>query len=337
MSRLTAVFWNRDEYRLRALWRLLLQLLLFLLALLVCGSIGLMLPPTALLDWVGRVGVFVIAILAVWAACRVLDLRPFADLGLRVDRAWWSDLAAGLILGALLMTAVFFAALAAGWIESRAVPVRSAAFRPLSLALSLLFVSSVAAGLGEELFFRGYHLRNLAEGLNCRWVSPHGALWLSALLTSALFATAHSHRESASALSWANTMLGGVLLAIMVIHTGRLALAIGFHITWNFFQGGVYGFSVSGDEFHVALLTTKDVGPALWTGGAYGPEGGLLGTAAFVAGIVLSLAWIRLRYGSVRLRTDWAAYPFSARIRNDDRSQDHGAAHEPGHPDSSVR
>jgi membrane protease YdiL (CAAX protease family) len=337
VSRLTAVFWNRDECRLRALWRLLLQLLLLLLALLVCGSIGLMLPPSAWLDWVGRVGVFAIALLTVWAACRVLDLRPFGDLGWRVDRAWWSDLAAGLVLGALLMTGVFLAALAAGWIESRTVPVRSAAFHPLSLALALLFVGYVAAGLGEEVFFRGYHLRNLAEGLNCRWIPTRAALWLSALLTAVVFATAHFHRENASLLSCANTMLGGALLAVMVIHTGRLALAVGFHITWNFFQGGVYGFPVSGDEFHVALLTTKDVGPALWTGGAYGPEGGLLGTTALIAGVVLSLVWIRARHGVLCLRIDWAVYPFSSRIGNEDRGPDQRAAQRPGYPGGSVR
>jgi membrane protease YdiL (CAAX protease family) len=314
---IAAAFWNCDEQRLRALWRLLLQFLMFLLALLVCGSIGLILPQTPLLDWIARVGVLVIAIVTVWLACRMLDLRSFADLGLRLNRAWWIDLAGGLVLGALLMTAVFGVALAAGWIECRAVPARSAEFRPLPLALFLLFVSYVAVAFGEEILFRGYHLRNVAEGLSCRWVSPRAALWLSAVLTAALFAAAHSNHEDASMLSRANTALAGMLLATTVICTGRLALPIGFHITWNFFQGGVYGFPVSGDEFHVALLTTKNVGPTLWTGGAYGPEGGLLATAAYTAGILLSLVWISARHGPLRVQTDWAEYPFSTRIRAD--------------------
>jgi membrane protease YdiL (CAAX protease family) len=282
-----------------------------------------------LLNWISNIGVMVAAVITVWAACRVIDLRPFADLGLRLDRAWWSDFACGLALGALLMTAVFFAALAAGWIECRAEPVRSAEFRALPLALLMLSISYVAVGLGEEVFFRGYQLRNLAEGLNCRWIPPRIALWLSALLTSALFAAAHSHRETASLLSWINTILGGILLAIMVIYTGRLALPIGFHITWNLFQGGVYGFSVSGDEYHVALLNTQSIGPTLWTGGAHGPEGGLLGTAACTAGILLSLAWIRLRYGAVRLKTDWAEYRWSRMKTGDGGDRNHAPAQDP--------
>ena len=69
----------------------------------------------------------------------------------------------------------------------------------------------------------------------------------------------------------------GAMLGVGLVYTGRLALPIGFHIAWNFFQGGVFGFPVSGGDQQVALLTVDDRGPALWTGGAYGPEGGLLG------------------------------------------------------------
>lgn len=311
MNRLAWMFWNEDECRPRALYRLLLQLLLLVFVLLMFASLGSLLPRTALIDWLGQIGILGVAILTVWVACRGVDLRPFADLGFRLDRAWWSDLIYGLILGALLITAVFFVAVMAGWVEVRAIPARSAAFQPFSLALFLLFVSYVAVGFGEEIFFRGYQLRNLAEGLNCRWISPRGALWLAVLISSSAFATLHWNHENTSILSWVNTLLGGVLLSVAVIYTGRLALAIGFHITWNFFQGGVFGFSVSGNEFLVALLTTEDQGPALWTGGAYGPEGGLLGTAAFVTGIVLILGWIRVRYGLLRMKRTLAEYPYS--------------------------
>ncbi len=308
MSRLASVFWNADEHRLRALWRLLLQFVLFLLVLLVFASFATLLPQSPLLDWIGQVGILVVAVFTVWVACRGLDLRPFADLGFHLNRAWWIDLALGLALGALLMTAVFVVAVVAGWVEVHATPARSAAIRSFPLALSMLFVDYVAVGVGEEVFFRGYQLRNIAEGLNCRWISPRGALLAAALLTALIFAIAHTSHANVALLSWANLVIGGLMLAGAVIYTGRLALPIGFHIAWNFFQGGVFGFAVSGNDQQVALLTLEDQGPALWTGGAYGPEGGLLGTAALVIAVGLALAWVRVRYGPLCLRRQLAQY-----------------------------
>jgi membrane protease YdiL (CAAX protease family) len=307
-SRLAFVFWNADERRPRALWRLLLQLVLFLLVSLVFASFGTLLPQTPLLAWVGQVGILVVAVFTVWVACRGLDLRPFADLGLHLNRAWWIDLVAGLVLGALLMSALFVVTVAAGWVEVHATLARSGAIRPFPLALFLLFVNHVAVGVGEEVFFRGYQLRNIAEGLNCRWIAPRGALWIAVLLTALIFATAHTNQANTPLLSWTNLTIAGLMLAVPVVYTGRLALPIGFHVAWNFFQGGVFGFPVSGSGRQVALLTVDDRGPVLWTGGDYGPEGGLLGTAALIVAVGLALAWTRLRSGALRLKRELAQY-----------------------------
>lgn len=308
MKRLAFWFCNPDERRPRALWRLLLQSALLMLALYTLAPLGALLPETPLVIWTRKVGFHVVVILTIWVACRALDNRRFADLGFSLDRAWWSDLVCGLVLGGILMAAVFFLAVAAGWVELHARPVQSGAISRFPLALFLLFVSYLAVGLGEEVFFRGYLLRNLAEGLNLRWIGARGALMLSMLGTSVIFAGLHSHHAHSTLLSWMNTFIGGLLLAVGFACGGRLGLPIGFHLTWNFFQEGVCGFAVSGNEIRAALVTIDDHGPPLWTGGSYGPEGGLLGTAAFLVGIVLTLTWNRLRYGPLGLKTTLAEY-----------------------------
>ena len=72
------------------------------------------------------------------------------------------------------------------------------------------------------------------------------------------------------------------------------------HITWNFFQGAVYGFPVSGfGTFGATLLSTEQGGPTLWTGGTFGPEGGLLIPAVMLLGMSLVALWTRLRTGKV--------------------------------------
>src|SRR5215207_2351265 len=85
---------------------------------------------------------------------------------------------------------------------------------------------------------------------------------------------------------------------------GELAIPIGLHITWNFFQGAIYGFPVSGfGAFSPTLLTTEQGGPDLWTGGSFGPEGGLLVPSIMLLGMSLVALWTHLRTGKVSLHT----------------------------------
>ena len=92
--------------------------------------------------------------------------------------------------------------------------------------------------------------------------------------------------------------------------SGRLALAMGLHIAWNFFEGNVFGLPVSGVEpVGATFLSIEQSGPLLFTGGAFGPEAGVLTNAASVLGFLLILLWVRIRSGKVALRTSLAVPP----------------------------
>jgi hypothetical protein len=91
-------------------------------------------------------------------------------------------------------------------------------------------------------------------------------------------------------------MLVGIPFSIAYLRTRSLWMPVGMHFTWNYVQGFVFGLPVSGITFPHSLLKVQ-VRDAPWlTGSNYGPEGGILCTAAFVgAGIFLFL--------SARIRT----------------------------------
>jgi uncharacterized protein len=307
-----------EEARLRAGWRLLFQFLLntgggsFLgIVIAATTSMGLAAgasggpPPFALA--LTYVGVALVAVASVWISGRFLDRRPFSGFGLRLDRAWWQDLAFGLLLGASLMTGIFLTQLAAGWVTVTGsfAAFDGAAFFPTILSPMVLFV---CVGFYEELVSRGYQLTNLAEGLN--GLGPRTAVLLAWIISSSVFALLHLFNPNTSALSTFNIFLAGMMLGAGYVLTGSLAIPIGLHITWNFFQGNVFGFPVSGlDPVGATLLSTEQNGPTLLTGGPFGPEGGLLAPAAMAIGVGLISLHVRRRAGKASIQLSLAESP----------------------------
>jgi membrane protease YdiL (CAAX protease family) len=322
MHWLISMFWNRHERRLRAGWRILIQL--------ICWAVA-----PALLYWVvgepislvvtdlfpdlaevsERIALSSLTLIAVlfstWAIVRFVDHRSFADLGLRPDRNWWLDMMFGLILGAVLMTFVFVAEYAAGWVRIGDFFYVGLEDTPFAVAIVRPVIVFVVVGITEEVLSRGYQLRNLAEGMNFPPVGPHGAILIAWLVSSSLFGLLHVANPNSTWISTSYLMLAGIFLGLGFVLTGRLGLPIGLHITWNFFQGSVYGFPVSGNDFvstSATFVAIEQHGPELWTGGAFGPEAGLIGIVAILLGCLLTIAWVRVRYGAVRLCKSLAFY-----------------------------
>ena len=327
-------FFDESTGRLRALWRLLLQYLtyrvilvpllvnLLAVAWLLTGSGqktsgGLdasALAGSPVLSLISGVAGLIGALLSVWFAGRFLDRRPFADFGFHLNGGWWLDLFFGMALGTLLMTAVFLAELGLGWVTVMGAFKSLVPGAPFWLALLIPAALFLCVGFYEEILSRGYQLRNAAEGLNFPGVGPRGAVLLAWVLSSAFFGYLHAANPNATLFSTVNVALAGLMLGCGYVLTGELAIPIGLHVTWNFFQGAVFGFPVSGLRIGGATFLSLDQGgPTLWTGGSFGPEGGLFGPAAMIVGILLTALWVRLRRGEVAVHAQIAQGPKLAR------------------------
>jgi uncharacterized protein len=324
------LLWNGQERRLRALLRLLIQSFLmfilisvFSIPAVLLGAIFQESPPATLspdiefmledmiasapllfllLSLASLVGIT----LSIWAAGRWLDRRKFADFGLHINRRWWVDLIFGLVLGAVLMAVVFVIQLGAGWIT-----ITETFSSPNGSFLFLILVALVAfiiVGFQEELLTRGYYLKNLAEGSNHPSIGPRNALFLGYILSSAIFGILHVLNPHSTFISTFNLFLAGLFLGFGYILTRSLAIPIGIHITWNFFQGNVFGFPVSGNPAGPTFIAIEQGGPDLMTGGPFGPEAGLLGIMAMVLGFILTYAWVKMYYGRADLKYDIATY-----------------------------
>jgi len=311
MNLLTRTFWDARFSRLRAGWRLVIQLLLLAACLAGFGFLAMLLgedvprdPLDESMSILDSGAVLLSLILSVWLAGRLFDRRRFADFGLRLNRSWWIDLAFGLTLGAFLQAGIFLTEIAAGWATVSETCWTSKAGYTFPGSILLIFFTFLGVGISEELWNRGYLLKNLAEGLNVRPFGQKGAILISAFGTAILFGLGHAANPGASAISTLALMLAGLLYATAYVLTGELAIPIGYHIAWNFFEGAVFGLPVSGFTLDTSFLLTQVQGPVLWTGGAFGPEAGLLGMFARLGGILLILVWVRLCYRKVSLRQE---------------------------------
>lgn len=321
------LFWNREQCRLRAFWRLLIQGLLFVIGIVALAlAVGVaalvwllvqpggasrlgsdpavlaaMLAAQPAIRALSAAGTLGVTLASVWLAGRFLDRRRFAAFGFHLGRAWWLDLGFGLALGALLMVGIFLVECTQGWVTLTGTLQAPASGQPFLLAIAMGLVAYIAVGIYEELLSRGYQLLNLAEGLNLRPLGPRGGLLLAWFLSSAIFGLLHASNPNATAASTASLVLAGLFLGLGYVLSGELAVPIGLHITWNFFQGNVFGFAVSGTDAGASFIAIAQGGPDLWTGGLFGPEAGLLGVGAILVGSLLILLWVRCRQGRIRL------------------------------------
>ncbi|HZY64486.1 MAG TPA: CPBP family intramembrane glutamic endopeptidase [Rubrobacteraceae bacterium] len=322
------LFFEERERRPRAVWRLLAQVVIFQAATFLFfaplaavwslassaetfsdGSVAAFAEsPTILLF--GSISSLGAVFLSLWLAGRFFDRRPFRDFGFHLDGGWWLDLAFGLALGAVLMSGIFLVEISLGWVRVEGTFESGLPGTPFWVALALPIVIFLCVGVYEEAFSRGYELLNMAEGLNYPFLGPRGAIAVAWVLSSGIFGILHLGNPNATPLSAFNIALAGLLLGAGYILTGELAIPIGLHITWNFFQGNVFGFPVSGlGPVGATFLSTEQGGTDLWTGGEFGPEAGLMDPIATLIGISLIALWVRLRRGHVGIHTSLAEPP----------------------------
>jgi membrane protease YdiL (CAAX protease family) len=227
---------------------------------------------------------------AAYVAARWIDRRPLADWGFHLDRRWAADLCFGMALGAGLMGAIFAVQWSLGWVAITGF-WSAPAGAPFGAAILAPLVLAVVVAVAEELLSRGNQLLNLAEGF--RFLGLRPAVLLAWLLSSLVFGGLHVSNPNSSWLSTGYLVFYGAFLGAGYVLTGELALPIGLHFTWNFVQGSVFGFPVSGRPLYmVSVLDTQQAGPDLWTGGAFGPEAGLLGLLAGLLGLAAILWWV---------------------------------------------
>ncbi|WP_084959231.1 CPBP family intramembrane glutamic endopeptidase [Thermoactinospora rubra] len=223
----------------------------------------------------------------------VARVRGRTTLGFDVRRPGLGlEIGCGLLIVTVAMSLLFAALVAAGGTEVVSVTVRGD-------VLWHGFTAFLSWAVLEEIVSR--------MGLLIALLVLTGRPWVALAVSSALFGAMHLADGDGSVLGAVSSTVGGLMYGLALLRTGRLWMPIAMHFAWNFVQGTLLGYPVSGEhrlgvpflaEHDVigGLLTLRDHGPDLLTGGAYGPEAGPLSLAArflIIAGVLFATRTIQ--------------------------------------------
>lgn len=214
------------------------------------------------------------AFVAAWIVLRIRGLS-LTSLGLSLQRRW-KDLFGGILFAVVLYAVGFGLSLMLGVVE-----VTGFMFQPSFLLLTLMFFLLV--GITEELMVRGFILGRMLDG----GVNKFVALIISSLI----FSLMHLFNPNFAFVPFLNIMLAGVFLGASYIYTRNLCFPIALHWFWNWLQGPILGYEVSGNRFGDSLFKLQLPEANLINGGTFGFEGSILCTVLMLIGTVVIMRY----------------------------------------------
>mgnify|MGYP000380327355 CR=1 FL=1 len=243
------------------------------------SNLGAFIPETAVELMASLIATFgpLFLILAIWLL--LFEKRQLWTIGLERKQALYYYLR-GLLVGVLMLASAVGISAAFGYIAFEEGNPQTQGIAALG-GVGIIFLGWMVQGAAEELLTRGWLLQVIGSRYH-----PVIGIFLSSLL----FALLHGLNPNVSAIGLLNIFLFGVFAALYTLYEGGLWGIFSIHSAWNWAQGNLFGFQVSGlEEVGNTAINLMEVGPDMITGGPFGPEGGLAATIVLLTSSVLVL------------------------------------------------
>ena len=270
--------------RWRRYGKIVIDILLFVFILFIIYNTFMLFPARQVFEKMSITGI--LPLVAIGEICAFVSTLMSAFIVLYIRRVPFANLGLS-FRGKNFLTGIFFVVLlyAAGFAVSLsvgAVEVTSVHFDSSSFFATLVFFWFVAAF--EELMVRGFILGRMLDG----GINKFVALFISAMIFSLL----HIFNPNFAFVPFLNIMLAGFFLGASYIYTRNLCFPIALHWFWNWIQGPVLGYKVSGNDFgYESLLTLRLPEENLINGGEFGFEGSLLCSCLLILGTALIIRY----------------------------------------------
>lgn len=231
---------------------------------------------------------FVFISLLVFFRVKVIEKRSLSSIGFNKNN-WLKKYSLGFLIGLAMMSIIVLILLPFGYITIEKNPIQPVGVSAIASVLVILF-GWIIQGATEEIVTRGWLLNILSTKYN---------IGVGLLISSTLFGLMHLTNPNVNYIAVINIILVGLFYGLYVIKTNDLWAVCGMHSAWNFAQGNLFGFEVSGLDVSVgSLIDLNLVGSDFVTGGIFGPEAGITATFILLASIGILLFIDKKRYFS---------------------------------------
>lgn len=203
-----------------------------------------------------------------------IDRCPITELGLSI-KGRWKECVVGVLFAAVLYFIGFTASLMLGALEITSVSW------DFGILLATFCYYFVAAAM-EEVMVRGYIQGRLMTQMN-----KFGALCLASLI----FAALHLFNNNLTPIAMLNLFLAGLMLGASYMYTRNLWFPIFLHTAWNWIQGAILGYEVSGGRLSPSVVTLHLPEKNIINGGPFGFEGSIICTILTILATVIIIGW----------------------------------------------
>ena len=226
--------------------------------------------------------------LLVFFRVKVIEKRSFSSIGFNKNN-WLKKYSLGFLIGLAMMSIIVLILFPFGYITVEKNPIQPVGISAIASVLVIL-LGLIIQGATEEIVTRGWLLNVLSTKYN---------IGVGLLISSTLFGLMHLTNPNVNYIAVINIILVGLFYGLYVIKTNDLWAVCGMHSAWNFAQGNIFGFKVSGLDVSVgSLIDLNLVGSDFVTGGIFGPEAGITATFILLAYIGILLFIDKKRYFS---------------------------------------
>jgi membrane protease YdiL (CAAX protease family) len=300
-----ALFWNAAENRLRAGWRIAIQVVLIGLPLAILGLLGVYSTAATMATRVAFTAL-PITLLSILVLGRYVDKRRFSDYGLLLrQKEWWADYGFGCLAGFLAAASYVLLLNLLGWAHLSPSRIPRGERASFAAALGISLLTYAAVGVFEELV-RSYQIRNITEGLARTRLRLLGATLSAVFLAGAWSVVGHAASGDPSFLVFA--FVSAVIYGFFFPWTRRVALAMAMHFAWDFTLSSVFLLGAPGAQeatlFVVSLRGVPDAGVNVLP---------IVGMLPKLLGLALVAAWIWRREGKIKLHRELASPSLAAR------------------------
>lgn len=291
------VFWNLKEHRLRAGWRLLIQILMVSVPLSIVAILGVF-ASTKSTDTSVMAAALPITIFSILVLARYIDRRKLSDFGLHLNqKKWWEEYAIGLIAGFLIACLFVFILMIINAADLRISPTFIENKKLLLLPLIISMVTYAGIGFFEELI-RVYQVRNIAEGLAGSRIGIIRAMMIAVLLAGLNSVIMHALGQDPIFLLF--IFISGALYGVYYLFTKRTAIAMAYHFAWDLTISFIFLLGATNTQepalFLVHLLEVPGINPSSLLA--------LVGIFVRLIGFGCIAAWLNFREGGLIFHRD---------------------------------